>query len=217
MLKAISIWSLPGAWCAAGELLATFRRVKALGFEGLELAFDPDGAIGLRSTAEEMRAVRRAADDAGLAITSLATGAFWRDHFAMDDAAARARARLLEHQSDEVYFPHVVRLMGLQDQLGGEPAQAAITAARRYYERMEAQLEGREFLAGPFTFADIAFYMAALFGERQGAPLTGDTPRLLDWRQRMTARPAVRAVVGPMAAWLHNAGRPVPAFMRGID
>lgn len=133
------------------------------------------------------------------------------------EPAARARARLLEHQSDEVYFPHVVRLMGLQDQLGGEPAQAAIAAARRYYERMEAQLEGREFLAGPFTFADIAFYMAALFGERQGAPLTGDTPRLLDWRGRMTARPAVRAVVGPMAAWLHNAGRPVPAFMRGID
>jgi glutathione S-transferase len=128
----------------------------------------------------------------------------------------RARARLLEHQSDEVYFPHIVRLMGLQDRLGEEPALAAIAAAGRYYARMEAQLEGREFLAGPFTFADIAFYMAALFGERQGAPLTGDTPRLLAWRDRMTARPAVRAVAGPMAAWLRSAGRPVPAFLRDL-
>jgi glutathione S-transferase len=34
------------------------------------------------------------------------------------DPQARARARLLEHQSDEVYFPHVVRLMGLQQNLG---------------------------------------------------------------------------------------------------
>lgn len=132
------------------------------------------------------------------------------------DVQERARARLLEHQSDEVYFPHIIRLMGLQDRLGEEPAQAAIAAAHRYYARMESQLEGREFLAGPLTFADIAFYMAALFGERQGAPLTGVTPRLLQWRERMTARPAVRAVVGPMAAWLHNAGRPVPAFLRGL-
>ena len=127
----------------------------------------------------------------------------------------RARARLLEHQSDEVYFPHIIRLMGLQDRLGEEPAVAAIAAARRYYGRMEAQLQGHEFLAGRFTFADIAFYMAALFGERQGAPLSGDTPRLLEWRARMTARPAVRAVVAPMAAWLAGAGRPVPAFLRG--
>src|SRR3990167_2870390 len=28
------------------------------------------------------------------------------------DLRARARARLLEHKSDEVYFPHIVRLMG---------------------------------------------------------------------------------------------------------
>src|SRR5256885_9128856 len=46
---------------------------------------------------------------------------------------ARARARLLEHQSDEVYFPHVIRLMGLQDQLQSERARTAIAAVTRYY------------------------------------------------------------------------------------
>ena len=45
------------------------------------------------------------------------------------ERAARAVARLLEHQSDEVFFPHVVRLMGLQDELQGDAAVAAIGLA----------------------------------------------------------------------------------------
>ena len=132
------------------------------------------------------------------------------------DVRERARARLLELQSDEVYFPHVVRLMGLQSQLEGAPAQAAIAAAQKLCLRMEAQLQGREWLAGSYGYADIAFYMATLFGERQGAPLTADMPRLLQWRERMTARPAVAQVAGAMARYLHGIGRPVPQFLRGL-
>lgn len=129
---------------------------------------------------------------------------------------ARARARLLEHQSDEVYFPHVIRLMGLQDQLQGEAALAAMAAATRYYEAMDGQLAGRAWLAGDYGFADIAFYMAALFGERQGALVTAATPRLLDWRERMGQRPPVRSVAGAMGRWLASVGRPVPAFMQRL-
>lgn len=131
------------------------------------------------------------------------------------DVRERARARLLEHQSDEVYFPHVIRLMGLQRELASEPAVAAIAAAQQYCQQMERQLEGREWLAGPYGFADIAFYMAALFGERQGAPLTPAMPRLLDWRERMTQRPAVAQVAGAMGRYLASIGRPVPEFLRG--
>ena len=126
---------------------------------------------------------------------------------------ARARARGLEHQSDEVYFPHIIRLMGLQQDLKGEVARAEIGAASRFYVEMERRLESSEWLAGTFSFADIAFYMAALFGERQGAPLGNETPRLLAWRERMSKRQPVQTVVYAMAAWLKAAGRPVPAFM----
>jgi glutathione S-transferase len=132
------------------------------------------------------------------------------------DLRDRARARLLEMKSDEVYFPHVVRLMGLQSQLGEAPAQTAIAAAQQYCLEMDALLEGREWLAGTYSYADIAFYMAALFGERQGAPLTADMPRLLAWRERMGARPAVREVAGAMGRWLASVGRPVPAFLRAL-
>ena len=129
------------------------------------------------------------------------------------DPIGRALARNLEHQSDEVYFPNVIKLMGLQDLLSSAPAIAAIDACNRYYAEMDRVLESHAWLAESYSFADIAFYMAALFGERQGAPVTERTPRLLAWRARMGQRAPVKAVAGAMAAWLKNAGRPVPAFM----
>src|SRR5260370_41206412 len=45
---------------------------------------------------------------------------------------ARARARLLEMQSDEVYFPPIVRLMGLQATPGGPAAGEARAAAEQH-------------------------------------------------------------------------------------
>jgi glutathione S-transferase len=130
------------------------------------------------------------------------------------DIRDRARARQLELKSDEVYFPHVARLMGLQANLADAPALAAIEAAQAYCLEMDALLADRDWLAGSYSYADITFYLAALFGERQGAPLTADMPRLLAWRKRMGARPAVRQVAGAMGRWLASIGRPVPAFLR---
>ena len=129
------------------------------------------------------------------------------------NVANRARARRLEHQSDEVYFPHIIRLMSLQKNLGDAVAVASIEAASGYYTEMERLLTDNQWLAGSYSFADIAFYMAALFGERQSASVTNATPKLLEWRKRMTQRPAVRAVISDMANWLQAAGRPVPSFM----
>ena len=131
------------------------------------------------------------------------------------DPIARAHARNLEHQSDEVYFPHIIKLMGLQDALATEPAVKAIEGANRFYGEMEQRLDS-DWLAGSYSFADIAFYMAALFGERQSAPLTAATPRLLAWRERMGQRVPVKTVVSAMATWLKSAGRPVPTFMASL-
>lgn len=123
---------------------------------------------------------------------------------------ARARARLLEHKSDEVYFPHIVRLMG-------DPAAVgAGEAAARFYDDMEQVLGGGEYLAGAYSYADIAFYMAQIFGARMGVPMTGATPHLLKWRERVGARPAVRHVAGAMATWLLSIGRPIPDFMKRL-
>jgi len=132
------------------------------------------------------------------------------------DVTARAEARLLELKSDEIYFPPIIRLMSLQDSLDDPAARAACEAAARYYEEMETVLADRDYLAGSYSYADIAFYMAQVFGARMSAPMTPATPRLLKWRDRMTARPAVQAVVGPMMAFLTARGRGVPDFLQPL-
>ncbi|MFX7883156.1 glutathione binding-like protein, partial [Acinetobacter baumannii] len=82
-----------------------------------------------------------------------------------------------------------------------EPAVAALAGAGRVYLEMERQIGERDFLAGDYSLADIAFFMAQLFGERMNARLTEAHPNLIAWRARMTRRPAVREVVGPMVAY----------------
>lgn len=132
------------------------------------------------------------------------------------DARQRARARQLELIADEVYFPHIIKLFALQKSLGEPTAVAAIAGAIEVYRRLEATLSGEGYLAGTFGFADIAFFMAQLFGERMGAPLTGETPGLLAWRRRVGDRPAVRRVAGAMGDYLAGEGRSVPAFLQDI-
>jgi glutathione S-transferase len=81
---------------------------------------------------------------------------------------------------------------------------------------LERRLGEQEFLAGSYSYADIAFYMAQVFGVRMGAPLDESTPHLLAWRERVGARPAVRKVVGAMVAFLVSQGRPIPPFLASL-
>jgi glutathione S-transferase len=127
--------------------------------------------------------------------------------------ASRARARLLELKSDEVFFPQVIRLMGLEGRLDEPPAQEAIAHLHRYYGELEALLTERDYLCGDYTYADIAFFMAQIFAARKGAPMAEATPRLLDWRRRVAARPAVQPTLVQMIRTLTRQRHPVPQFM----
>ena len=130
------------------------------------------------------------------------------------EVAARARARQLELRADEVFFPQIYKLFGLQDDMQGAAAQAACAACHAIYGQLETLLADREYLAGPYSYADIAFYMACVFADRKGAGMRPDTPRLLHWRTRVGERPAVRTVVDPMMNFLASQGRGVPAFLQ---
>jgi len=133
------------------------------------------------------------------------------------DPRARARARLLEHKSDEVYFPPIIRLMGLQGTPDDPAAVQARAAALAFYDDMEKAMGGKEWLAGSYSYADIAFYMAQIFGDRMGAPMTDAHPRLQAWRDRMSARPAVRRVASAMGRYLLSQGRKLPAFLAKLS
>jgi glutathione S-transferase len=129
--------------------------------------------------------------------------------------AARAHARQLEHASDEVLFPHVIKLMGLRatpdpvDSADWIKARDGITAC---YAKLDSLLGGREYLAGPFTYADIAFYMAQFFAARHTVPMAVENTHLLAWRRRMAARPAARVVIDRMADYLRSIDYPVPDY-----
>jgi glutathione S-transferase len=128
-------------------------------------------------------------------------------------AAERARARQLEHASDEVFFPHVIKLMGLRatpDPIDSPGWIQAREGIERYYAQMELGLADEDYLAGMFTYADIAFYMAQFFAARHTVPMTTDHPRLLAWRTRTAERPAVKQVVGTMVTYLKSIGLPIP-------
>jgi len=93
----------------------------------------------------------------------------------------------------------------------------ARAAAASFYDEREKGLGTGEWLAGSYSYADIAFYMAQLFGERMGAPMTDAHPRLQEWRERMSARPAVRQVAGAMGRYLLSQGRKLPAFLAKLS
>jgi glutathione S-transferase len=125
------------------------------------------------------------------------------------DPRERARARLLELKSDEVFFPNVVMLMPRARAAAGEERVAqAIADIHAYYDEMERRLARRDWLAGEFSYADIAFFMAQFFASFLGQPWREGHPGLDAWRARMAARPSVKAVAGKMAAYLRGFGIP---------
>lgn len=129
--------------------------------------------------------------------------------------AARSRARQLELMSDEVFFPQVARLMGMRakpDPVDKPEWIQAREGIETYYWKMEGLLADREWLAGEYGYADIAFYMAQFFAARHTVPMGAATPVLMAWRRRMAARPAVRLVIDAMARYLRSIDYPVPEY-----
>ncbi len=86
--KGINIWSF-GAGRSLADCLAIAR---AAGFEGIELVLSARGELTPQSTPEEVRAIRRQAEAAGLQINSLATGLFWHYSLTSDQPENRRRA-----------------------------------------------------------------------------------------------------------------------------
>lgn len=130
------------------------------------------------------------------------------------ERVARAEARLLEHKSDEVFFPPVVRLMGLYETPDDPAAIAARAACEAYYDAEEARIGSRPFLAGDYSYADIAFYMAQLYAHRMGAPMGTAHPRLRAWRERVSGRPAVEPIMRRFIGFLSDHKRPIPDFLK---
>ncbi len=124
----------------------------------------------------------------------------------------RAVARQLEMTSDEVFFPHFSRSLALMRQPDEAEATAVRAGIHAYYGEMDARLAGQDYLAGAYSYADIAFFMAQFFVAFVGQPMGADLARLNAWRRRVGERPAVKAVAGAIEDYLKANGAPAPAY-----
>jgi glutathione S-transferase len=114
------------------------------------------------------------------------------------DSEGRARARLMEDFRDthfNPYFVHLIQEMrkpeGERDAQRIERAKAEIAKA---LDRIEHELQGYEYLAGPFSLADIAFMANIEQLDRFSIPVDSNKYKnTVAWIARLKARPSFAA------------------------
>jgi L-ribulose-5-phosphate 3-epimerase len=87
--NAINIWAFPPDW-PMEDILALARDA---GFVAIELDYGPGRPLNAGSSDGEARALRQQCLDAGLAISSLASGVFWQVNLLSEDAHMREEAK----------------------------------------------------------------------------------------------------------------------------
>ncbi len=89
MKKSINLWAFP--YPDRMSLQECLRLAKDAGFDGIELNYDLDNDLSPKSGTKEYQAIRKAAEDIGIAISGLCSFLFWPYSFASNDAAQRQR------------------------------------------------------------------------------------------------------------------------------
>ncbi len=114
------------------------------------------------------------------------------------DSEGRARARMMEDFRDSHFNPYFVHIIqesrkpeGERDAQRIDNAKVEITKA---FDRVEAELKGKEFLAGAFSLADVAFMANIEFLERFSIPVDPVKYKsTVAWIARLKARPSFAA------------------------
>jgi glutathione S-transferase len=136
------------------------------------------------------------------------------------DVAGRARCRRLEASADEQLFPLVWNLIeeafypaanGVRDEARLADARTAIAA---HYDGLDAELKGRAYFCGDFSYADIATFIFVQAASGLGSAPADDQLAFCVWLDRMRERPAVRREVDAMNAFIASLLAPKVAASR---
>ena len=92
MKKSINLWAFP--YPQRMTLKECLQLAKDAGFDGIELNFDLDNDLSPKATAKDLRALRKAAEEIGIAVSGLCSFLFWP--YALTNNDPRIRARGLE-------------------------------------------------------------------------------------------------------------------------
>jgi hexulose-6-phosphate isomerase len=89
MKKSINLWAFP--YPGQMTLKECLQLAKDAGFDGIELNYDLDNDLSPKSGAKEYHAIRKMAEDIGIAISGLCSFLFWPYSLTSNDAGQRAR------------------------------------------------------------------------------------------------------------------------------
>ncbi|MGH7775053.1 MAG: glutathione S-transferase family protein [Candidatus Binatia bacterium] len=111
------------------------------------------------------------------------------------DSEGRARARLMEDFRDNTFNPPFVEIIrqvlykpeGQRDLKVIDNAKAEII---KCFDRIERELEGKEYLAGSFSLADISYMPNIDLLERFKIPVEPKYKNILAWIERLRKRPS---------------------------
>jgi hexulose-6-phosphate isomerase len=89
MKKSINLWAFP--YPARMTLRECLQLAKDAGFDGIELNYDLDNDLSPRAGTSEFRAIRKMADEIGIAISGLCSFLYWPYSLTDNDSDRRAR------------------------------------------------------------------------------------------------------------------------------
>ncbi len=109
-----------------------------------------------------------------------------------EDPRARAHARIWMARADEGFYPQVfVSSMGRERGFPEEKISEALEELKVTLSRLEEGLEGSEYLAGPFSLADVAHagnFVRLHELEERGEISLSNYPNVASWMERIEAR-----------------------------
>ncbi len=89
MKKSINLWAFP--YPQRMNLRECLQLAKDAGFDGIELNYDLDNDLSPRAGTREFHAIRRMADEIGIAISGLCSFLFWPYPLSSNDSEKRSR------------------------------------------------------------------------------------------------------------------------------
>ncbi|EIM29250.1 glutathione S-transferase family protein [Microvirga lotononidis] len=140
-----------------------------------------------------------------------------------DTPRERARCRLFDVFGDEVMLAPLRLLMHRTEPKPEDSerwdakeakAREAESALAGHFAEIDRALEGKEYLCGAFSAADIAVFMAVFWTRRLGGPSVKGLGALASWYARLEARPAFARVITEIRAADAELSAPVEGAFR---
>src|SRR5215475_8156797 len=89
MKKSINLWAFP--YPERMTLRECLQLARDAGFDGIELNYDLDNDLSPKAQAKDLRAIRKMAEDIGIAISGVCSFLFWPYSLTSNNATQRAR------------------------------------------------------------------------------------------------------------------------------